>query len=330
MTQHVTQQQRDIKAAVRALVPKRKVMPASNEPALTLFRMNGIGNKILVLDLRQNKAGYALEASHARAIVQDLREPYDQLMVLTPAQNAEHACKMTIFNQDGSISKACGNGTRCVMRYLVESAKLKAPVSLLLESDAGILACVFHSNNQISVNMGQPVLEADAIPLEPNFAAQNSDTRVIAWPSDSILGTKDIAPPAPEFSAVNMGNPHAIFLVKDVASYDLATWGQKLETCALFPERVNISLAKIITRDTVELKVWERGAGLTLACGSAACACVVALARRGLLNRTATVNLPGGSLIIDWQRDDCVIMSGAASFESKITLPADFYTRFRA
>lgn len=293
--------------------------------AFILQRMHGAGNRILVLDLRFELDAPQLEAAHIRSIVDDGGEAFDQLMVLYPPQNPATLAKITIFNQDGSLSGACGNGMRCVVAWLVAHDGLSKPAHMVLETDAGLRVCTYETDRAISVAMGEPEFAAAKIPLEPRFAAMVKDTSAIPWPCNPTLVPDDVPPPASTFSAVNMGNPHAVFLVEDIHGYDLARFGPRLETCALFPQRVNIALAKILTPHEVALKVWERGAGLTLACGSAACACVVALARQNRLSRTARVHLPGGALDICWQDDNTVLMTGPAVFEDEIILPDDFY-----
>jgi diaminopimelate epimerase len=274
-------------------------------------RMNGLGNEILVLDLRG--AGAAVSAAEARAIARAEGLRFDQLMALGDPRAAGADAFMTIFNADGSQSSACGNGTRCVAWTLLRGGARNAVV---LETAAGRLACRRLGEWRFEVEMGQPRLGWRDIPL----ARPAADTNAIDL-SFGPAGAPLLRGPA----VVNMGNPHAIFFVGDIAAYDLSAIGPALEHDPIFPERANISLARIIGRDRIELKVWERGVGLTRACGSAACAALVAASRRGLTGRRATVSLPGGDLDILWRDDDMVVMTGPVEFEFETRLdPALF------
>ena len=175
---------------------------------------------------------------------------------------------------------------------------------IFVETVRGLLECRRDGPLAFTVDMGAPLLEAQQIPLREAVA----DTRAIALDFDAPALTRP--------AVVNMGNPHAIFFVGDVEAHDLAQNDPRLEHHPMFPERANISLARVVTRDHIELKVWERGVGLTRACGSAACASVVAAARLGLTGRKARVTLPGGDLFIDWREaDDHVLMSGPVELE---------------
>ena len=275
----------------------------------SIVKMNGIGNAIAVLDLRGSSD--IVSAAEARAInrVRGLR--FDQLMVLHEPSSPGSAARLVIYNNDGSVSDACGNGTRCVA-YLIMRGRTER--KLLLESEAGPLPVTREGELSFTVDMGPPRFGWRDIPL----ACDVGET-----------GHVRLEPPvegAPErFAAVSMGNPHAIFFVPDVAAIDLATVGPKIEHHPLFPERANVSFVEIAGRDRILLRVWERGAGATLACGSAACASLVAAARAGLTERRATVALPGGELTITWRSDDHVLMTGPVEFEFETRLdPAAF------
>ena len=189
--------------------------------------------------------------------------------------------------------------------------------ALLLETKAGLLPCRRVSELDFTVDMGKPRLRWDEIPLRDPF----QDTRYIELQigpiDDPILHSPAV---------VNMGNPHAIFFVDDVAAYDLGKVGPLLESHPIFPERANISLAQVIAPDHIRLRVWERGAGLTKACGSAACAAVVAAVRKKLAGRNARVTLPGGDLLIEWrERDDHVLMTGPVELEHEGTLAPELF-----
>ncbi|PNG26696.1 diaminopimelate epimerase [Methylocella silvestris] len=274
-------------------------------------KMNGIGNEILILDLRG--AGAGVTGAQVRAIARTKGLGFDQLMVLEDPRSEGTKAFVTIFNADGSQSSACGNGTRCVAWALLKDARDE----IIVETAAGRLVCRRVSEQVFSVEMGRPRLKAAEIPLARDFA----DTSAI----DLAFGPAD-APILKNPAVVNMGNPHAIFFVDDISAYDLAAIGPALEHDALFPERANISLARVVSPERIELKVWERGVGLTRACGSAACAALVAAARLGLAGRRATVALPGGELDIFWREsDDMVIMTGPVEFEFETRLdPAIF------
>ena len=276
--------------------------PLAQHPFL---KMNGIGNAILVVDLRNTD--YVLTPEDARAIAQGPDTPFDQLMVLYPPRLPQTAAYMKIFNCDGSLSAACGNGTRCVAWALTEQT---GQTSLLLESDAGLLVCEKNDAWHFSVDMGPPNLEWQKIPL--SFAVADTDQVPIAL--DPSFGLK-----LPVASAVNMGNPHAVFFVPDASAIKLETIGPALEHHSAFPEKANISMAQMLSRSEMILRVWERGAGLTLACGSGACAAAVAAIRRGLAERKILVHLPGGDLSIEWRsHDNHVVMSGLVELEARM------------
>ena len=274
---------------------------------IPFLKMNGIGNAILVVDLRHTD--YVLTPEDARAIAKGPQTGFDQLMVLYPPRHADSAAFMTIFNCDGSLSAACGNGTRCVAWALMAETD---KTSLNVESDAGLLLCTKNDAWHFSVDMGLPRLNWQYIPLSFSVI----DTNHVPLELDA-----DLASLLPVPSLVNMGNPHAIFFVDDVQGLDVETIGPVLEHHKAFPEKANISFAKMIKRDEMVLKVWERGAGLTLACGSGACAAAVAAIRRGNGDRQICVHLPGGDLAIEWRESDGhVIMTGAVELERRLLL----------
>lgn len=269
--------------------------PLSNHP---FFKMNGIGNKIVVLDLRAS--GYRVTPQDAQMIAASPRSPFDQLMVIYSSSIAGIDAMLQIYNVDGSESGSCGNGTRCVAFVMDKD-------SLTLHTKGGVVCVTRQNITTFSVDMGKPKLNWQDIPLSEEFR----DTRAI----ELQIGPID-QPLLDSPSVVNMGNPHAIFWVEDVQAYNLAQIGSLLEHHPIFPERANISLAQIISRNHIVLRVWERGAGLTLACGTAACATLVAAARKKFTDRHATVSLPGGDLRIEWRtHDDHVIMTGPVELE---------------
>lgn len=277
--------------------------PLAGRPAI---KMNGLGNAIVILDLRDSN--YELDAQTVRAIAQAPELCFDQLMVLHAPVSPGTEAYVRIYNRDGSEAGACGNGTRCVAWYLLHDDEARD--SLRVETQNGILECRREGARRFSVEMGPPKFGWQAIPLAQPVA----DTAAIPFP---------IGPAGAPLSAaaVNMGNPHAVFFVKDLDAYDLSMLGPRLERDPLFPERANISFARVLDRDHIVVSVWERGAGLTYACGSAACAVLVAAARQGLTGRSAIVSLPGGDLTVSWREsDDQVVLAGPVEWEFETVL----------
>jgi diaminopimelate epimerase len=270
--------------------------------SIDFAKMNGLGNQIIVADMR----GQKLRVSPAAAIAlnADPATKFDQLMAIHDAKTFGTDAYIEILNSDGSLAEACGNGTRCVVQALAAETGRKA---FTFETIAGILNANEHEDGLISVDMGIPKFAWDQIPLSEEFI----DTRAIEL-EIGPLGAPIMHSP----SVANMGNPHAIFWVTDdVWSYDLARFGPLLENHPLFPERANISIANVTSPQTITMRTWERGAGLTLACGSAACAVAVSAARTRRTDRSVTVTVPGGPLQIEWQDNDHVIMTGPAQWE---------------
>ena len=267
-------------------------------------KMNGIGNEIVVVDLRAK--GGAIEPAEARAVAAPQGAPYDQLMALYPPRTPGTEAFIRIYNNDGSEAGACGNGMRCVADIV---SKQNGKTALTFETTAGILNCWKGADGLFTVDMGPPRFKWNEIPLAEEFR----DTRAI----ELQIGPID-KPVLHSPAVVSMGNPHAIFWVDDVNAHDLARLGPLLENHQIFPERANITLAHITSRDAITIRTWERGTGLTKACGSAACAAAVAAARLKRTNRMVKVTLPGGELTIDWRAgDDHVLMTGPVQFEGE-------------
>jgi diaminopimelate epimerase len=270
------------------------------------LKMNGLGNEIVIVDLRGAQA--RISAEEARAVGAEPRSRFDQLMAIHDPRTPGTDAYLRIYNTDGSESGACGNGTRCVAWAMREDPVMARPGTgaLLLETKAGLLPVSRDNERSFTVDMGRPRLRWDEIPLRDPF----QDTRYIELQigpiDDPILHSP---------SVVSMGNPHAVFWVDDVDAYDLGRIGPMLENHPIFPERANVSLAQVVSPEHIVLRVWERGAGLTKACGSAACAALVAAARKKLTGRRATVTLPGGDLLIKWRADDHVLMTGPVELE---------------
>lgn len=271
-------------------------------------RMNGIGNAILVADLRGRADRVTPDA--ARALASDPATAFDQIMAIHDARMAGTDNYIQIINSDGSFAQACGNGTRCVVAALAAETGKR---SFTFETVAGILNARENDDGSISVDLGTPRFGWQDIPLAEEFR----DTRMI----ELQIGPID-APVLHSPSVASMGNPHAIFWVdEDVWSYDLDRFGPLLENHPIFPERANITIAQVTSRGSMNIRTWERGAGLTLACGSAACAAAVCGARTNRTDRIVEITAPsGGKLSIEWRDDDHVIMTGPAEWEFSGTL----------
>ena len=270
-------------------------------------KMNGLGNEIIVADMRGSSARVSGQA--AVALNADPATKFDQVMAIHDPRTPGTDYFVDILNSDGSSAQACGNGMRCVVQALAAETGKRL---FTFETVAGILNAQDHGDGTISVDMGKPRFEWDQIPLAEEFA----DTRAI----ELQIGPID-APVLHSPSAASMGNPHAIFWVdRDVWSYELDRFGPLLENHPIFPERANISIAQVISEDEIIMRTWERGAGLTKACGSAACATAVSAARTGRTKRSVAITQPGGRLTVEWRGDDHVILTGPAEWEFSGTL----------
>ncbi|ANU08244.1 diaminopimelate epimerase [Paraurantiacibacter namhicola] len=254
------------------------------------IKMHGLGNDFVVLDARAQALPEMTPAMASALADRHTGIGCDQLIVLGAADNADIA--MRIFNHDGGEVEACGNATRAVGLLLGKPATIRTAGGLLhvAPADAGI-----------EVDMGQPRFDWQDIPL-----ADPMDTL------DMPVGWEALERPV----AVNVGNPHAVFLVPDCDAVELERLGPVIENDPLFPQRVNVNVASIETRSRIRLRVWERGAGLTRACGTGACATAVAAMRRKLVDRAVTVGLPGGDLHIAWPSDDASITMTGPAIES--------------
>ncbi len=279
------------------LEPEMNMHPLASRPVI---KMNGLGNEILIVDLRGTPGD--LSPAAVKAIGRGDRLGFDQLMVLRDARSPGTEAYVQIYNNDGSEAGACGNGARCVAWNLLRGAKREM---LKIETAAGLLECRRQSEWSFSVDMGNARFFWRNIPL----AMPVEDTGAIRFDEMPVPG-----------AAINVGNPHAVFFVDDLDAYDLAAIGPKLERHSLFPEGANITFARIQSRDHIVARVWERGAGLTRACGSAACSTLVAAARKALAERAAKVSLPGGDLHVTWREDGHVVLTGPVELEFEAVL----------
>ncbi len=284
--------------------------------------MNGLGNDFVILDARVN--GLRASAMLARSLAHRTSGiGADQVVALEPSERAD--VFMRIFNADGSEVGACGNVTRCVAVLLAEQTGRAASA---IETAAGVLDAQALPPDAARVDMGAPRFGWIEIPL----AHEVDDTSaVVVGLAGAGAAADDLAGLGPA-SVVNVGNPHCIFWVDDAAAIDLKRIGPALERHPLFPERVNVSVARVDAPHSITLRVWERGAGLTRACGTAACAAAVAAARTGRANRHVTVNLPGGPLDINWRGSDGhIIMTGPVEleFRGEVDVAPDGQIAFR-
>jgi len=254
-------------------------------------KMHGLGNDFVVLDARVH--AISLDAQKAKSIAdRRLGIGCDQILIIEPATIEGADMFMRIFNADGSEVDACGNGARCVAALVMAETGAE---NIRVQTNAGILEGMAGEDVMVAVDMGPANLDWQAIPL-----AGEADTLAL----DLSLG--GLSGPV----AVNVGNPHAVYFVDDAAAVQLEDLGPQIETHAMFPERTNVGIAQLLADGSIRLRVWERGVGITRACGTGACATLVAASRRKLTERNATIILDGGALDIAWRDDNHVIMTG--------------------
>ncbi len=262
------------------------------------LKMHGLGNDFVVVDRRAG--GAELSAGLVRALADRHRGVgFDQLAVVGADTGTD--ARLTFYNSDGSLSDACGNATRCIARLLMDETGKGA---VALRTGRGVLACEDAGGGLTRVNMGAPVTGWAAIPL-----AEAVDTLRLPIEGAPV--------------ATSMGNPHCTFFVDDAETVDLAARGAEIERHPLFSERTNVQFAHLVGPDHLRMRVWERGAGITLASGSSSCAAAVAAARRGLTGRRVRITLDGGDIDIDW-REDGVWMTGPTAHVFSGTLTAAF------
>ncbi len=272
-------------------------MEHARTPGLPFMKMHGLGNDFVVLDARVRPV--AMTPALAMAIADRHRGVgFDQLAIIEQGSGDAH---LTFYNADGSTAGACGNATRCIARFLMDET---GKTDLTLTTERGTLQARDAGNGLTSVNMGQPQLDWQEIPL--------------ASAMDTLKLPIEGAP-----TATGMGNPHCTFFVADAEAVPLDTFGPRYEHHPLYPQRTNVQVAQVVAPDTIRMRVWERGAGVTWASGSSSCAVAVAAARRGLTGRRVEIIADGGTLQVEW-RDDGVWMTGPTAHVFSGTLTADF------
>ncbi|MGE0108798.1 MAG: diaminopimelate epimerase [Bdellovibrionales bacterium] len=271
---------------------------------LPFYKMHGLGNDFVVIDGREN--GFMPDKEFCLSVANRHRGVgYDQLIILAQPQSEDTDLFIHFFNADGSVAGACGNGTRCVARLFFENTGKKTSV---FETIAGKLS-VWREGDIYAVDFGEPRLKWDQIPLSSDVDTLNVNLDMEGLPSACC---------------VNMGNPHAVFFVEDVSKIDVAHYGALVERHAAFPERTNVEFAQVVAPDLIRMRVFERGTGITEACGSGACATLVAAVRHEKADETATIRLDGGDLIVTWRKQDQhVILRGPASLSYQGVLGPD-------
>jgi diaminopimelate epimerase len=274
---------------------------------LRFSKMHGLGNDFVVIDAINQAVN--LDTAQIRQLAdRHLGIGCDQLLLVEPASLPDVDFRYRIFNADGGEVEQCGNGARCFARFVREQG-LTGKDRIRVETLAGVMELIIEADQQVTVNMGIPEFEPARIPFQASQAADSYQLQI----NDSPV----------ELSVLSMGNPHAVIQVDDIDTAPVNSLGPVLENHPAFPHRVNVGFMEIQNPAAIRLRVYERGAGETLACGSGACAAVVAGRQKGLLDDKVRVNLPGGDLLIHWAGDGSpVMMTGPAElvFEGRIKL----------
>ncbi len=276
-----------------------KILNTADKSSIKLIRMNGAGNTFVIHDSKDNKIkinknfiNYLLDSKKIKK--------FDQFIEIDKSETSD--AKVTFWNIDGSEAEMCGNALRCISSLILNKKDIK---ECHIETIKRNVKC-WKNNEKIFVDIGKPILSWKEIPLKENIAMK------------STLEIDLLSPPCdlPKFSAVNVGNPHAVFFF-DEKTPNLLEVGKSIEENEMFPMKVNVSFAKVIDNKNIKLNVWERGAGITQACGSAACATAVASASLGYTKREVNIILPGGNIEINWQNDDHIVMTGPYEFDGE-------------
>lgn len=276
-----------------------KIFNTAGKSSIILIRMNGAGNTFVIHDSRDNKI--KINKNFINYLLDNKKiKKFDQFVEINKSENSD--AKVTFWNIDGSEAEMCGNALRCISSLILNKKDIK---ECHIETIKRNVKC-WKNNEKIFVDIGKPILSWNEIPLKEN----------IAMPS--TLEIDLLSPPCdlPKFSAVNVGNPHAVFFFDDKTP-NLLEVGKSIEENEMFPMKVNVSFAKVIDNKNIKLNVWERGAGITQACGSAACATAVASASLGYTKREVNIILPGGNIEINWQNDDHIVMTGPYEFDGE-------------
>ena len=274
---------------------------------LRFTKMHGLGNDFVVIDAVTQNVNVTPELAR-RLADRRFGVGCDQVLVVEPPSQPDIDFRYRIFNQDGSEVEQCGNGARCFAKF-VRDRRMTGKNIIRVETSSGIIELRVHRNNRVEVNMGVPILEPARIPFQASEQA-------ISYPL--TVNNQQLT-----IGAVSMGNPHAVLIVDSTETADVATLGPAIESHNQFPQRANAGFMQIVSRKEINLRVYERGAGETLACGTGACAAVVAGNLQDLLDSTVTVNLPGGSLEVHWPGEgQAVVMTGPATtvFQGRIRL----------
>ena len=276
-----------------------KILNTADKSSIKLIRMNGAGNTFVIHDSKDNNIkinknfiNYLLDSKKIKK--------FDQFVEIDKSENSD--AKVTFWNIDGSEAEMCGNALRCISSLILNKKDIK---ECHIETVKRNVKC-WKNNEKIFVDIGKPILSWNEIPLKENIAMK------------STLEIDLLSPPCdlPKFSAVNVGNPHAVFFFDDKTP-NLLDVGKSIEENEMFPMKVNVSFAEVIDNKNIRLNVWERGAGITQACGSAACATAVASASLGYTKREVNIILPGGNIEINWQNDDHIVMTGPYEFDGE-------------
>tara|TARA_B100001778_G_scaffold85_1_gene90 strand:+ start:498 stop:1361 length:864 start_codon:yes stop_codon:yes gene_type:complete len=276
-----------------------KILNTADKSSIKLIRMNGAGNTFVIHDSKDNNIkinknfiNYLLDSKKIKK--------FDQFVEIDKSENSD--AKVTFWNIDGSEAEMCGNALRCISSLILNKKDIK---ECHIETVKRNVKC-WKNNEKIFVDIGKPILSWNEIPLKENIAME------------STLEIDLLSPPCdlPKFSAVNVGNPHAVFFFDDKTP-NLLDIGKSIEENEMFPMKVNVSFAEVIDNKNIRLNVWERGAGITQACGSAACATAVASASLGYTKREVNIILPGGNIEINWQNDDHIVMTGPYEFDGE-------------
>ncbi len=282
---------------------------------ITFTKMHGLGNDFILIDCLDNK--FKIQDSKFNILAKNLCHRRfgigaDQLLLLCPSEIADY--KMRIFNADGSEVEMCGNGIRCLAKYIWEKG-LSDKNILNIETIAGVIKPE-KAGDMIKVDMGEPVFESDKIPVkivkDERLEIESSEINKSREKEKVIDYPLKIEDKVFNITCLSMGNPHAVIFVKDIFDFPVSFYGPLIENNPIFPKRTNVEFVEVINRDEVKIRVWERGAGETMACGTGASAVAVATNIKGITDRSLTVHLTGGDLFIEWAKDNHVYMTGPA------------------